>query len=386
VTLPARSRPLLSVIVPVHQSQHQLRRCLDALAASDLPRERWELVVVDDASTDETSLVAAEYADVVVRLAGKPHGPAFARNRGFEASRGDAIVVVDADVVVHADALPRIAAHMERPDGPAAVFGSYDDRPDAPSLMSQYRNLLHHYVHQQNAGPAETFWAGLGAIRADVFAELGMFDEWTYARPQIEDIELGRRLRRAGFAVLLDPAIQGKHLKRWTLRSTVAADFRHRGVPWMWLIIQEGGPKQAQALNVRLRERVCTVLVFAGLALPLAALGFGQAWLAWAGLAAVGAAMALNLGFYRFLARVRGVGFVLGAVPLHLLSYYLLNTFSAATGWLVHHLFGEPAPPADVSAHAQLGVRTWPPAPRRPSSGVWAVPAERPGNGGEPRR
>jgi len=373
-----RSRPLLSVIVPAHQAQHQLRRCLDALAASELPRERWELIVVDDASTDETSLVAAEYADVVVRLAGKPHGPAFARNRGFESSRGEAVVLVDADIVVHADALRRIAAHIEARDGPAAVFGSYDDRPDAPSLVSQYRNLLHHYVHQRNAGPAETFWAGIGAVRADVFAELGMFDEWTYARPQIEDIELGRRLRRAGFRVVLDPAIQGTHLKAWTLRSTLAADFRHRGVPWMWLIIQEGGPKQSRALNVRFRERLCTVLVFAGLALPPAGLLLGRPWAAWLGAGALAAALALNLGFYAFLARLRGPAFLLGALPLHLLSYYLLNTFSAATGWLVHHLFGEPAPPADVSAHAQLGVRTWPPAPRRPTSGVWSVPAERP--------
>jgi glycosyltransferase involved in cell wall biosynthesis len=372
-----RPRPLLSVIVPAHQAQPILRRCLDGLAASDLSRERWELIVVDDASTDETSLVAAEYADTVVRLAGKPHGPAFARNRGYEASRGEILVFVDADVIVHRDALSRLAAAMEGLTEPASVFGSYDDRPEAQTLVSQYRNLLHHFVHQQNAGPAETFWAGLGAIRADVFAELGMFDEWTYARPQIEDIELGRRLRRAGHQVVLDPAIQGTHLKHWTLKGTLTADFQYRGVPWMWLIIQEGTPESAHALNVRFRERLCTVLVFAGVVFPVLGLIFGERWPLITGGAALAAAIAMNLRFYLFLARIRGVMFAAAAVPLHLLFYYFLNTFSAATGWLVHHLFGEPAPPAHVSAHAQLGVRTWPPAPRRPTSGVWAVPSER---------
>lgn len=372
-----RPRPLLSVIVPAHQAQHMVRRCLDGLAASDFPRERWELIVVDDASTDETSLVAAEYADTVVRLAGKPHGPAFARNRGYEASRGEILVFVDADVIVHRDALSRLAAALEGKREPASVFGSYDDSPDAPTLVSQYRNLLHHFVHQQNAGPAETFWAGLGAIRADVFGALGMFDEWTYARPQIEDIELGRRMRRAGHQVVLDPAIQGKHLKTWTLKGTLTTDFQHRGVPWMWLIIQEGTPESAHALNVRFRERLCTLLVFAGVVFPALGLIFRQPWATLAGAAALGVAILINLKFYVFLAKARGLAFAAATVPLHLFSYYLLNTFSAAAGWLVHHLFGEPAPPAHVSAHAQLGVRTWPPAPRRPTSGVWAPSNER---------
>jgi hypothetical protein len=54
--------------------------------------------------------------------------------------------------------------------------------------MSQYRNLIHHHVHHQNAGHVETFWAGAGGVRRDVFSEAGMYDEWHYGRPQIEDI------------------------------------------------------------------------------------------------------------------------------------------------------------------------------------------------------
>ena len=65
--------------------------------------------MVDDASTDETAVVAARYADTIVRLPGKPHGPAYARNRGFEASRGDVVIFIDADVCVHPDTLRRFA-------------------------------------------------------------------------------------------------------------------------------------------------------------------------------------------------------------------------------------------------------------------------------------
>jgi glycosyltransferase involved in cell wall biosynthesis len=81
--------PRLSVVVAVHDGEAVLPRALQALAASDLPREEWELVVVDDASGDGSALVAAEHADVLVRLPGKPMArrtPATAARRPPEAT------------------------------------------------------------------------------------------------------------------------------------------------------------------------------------------------------------------------------------------------------------------------------------------------------------
>ena len=152
-------------VVPVYQGVKVLGLSLAALARSTLSRECWELIVVDDGSTDASALVAARFADIVVRLPGKPRGPAYARNRGFEASRGDLVVFVDADVCVHPDTLGQfIELFDSRPDV-SAIFGSYDSSPSHPGVISEFRNLLHHHVHQRGAGPAETFWTGLGAIR-----------------------------------------------------------------------------------------------------------------------------------------------------------------------------------------------------------------------------
>jgi glycosyl transferase family 2 len=365
-------RPFLSVIVPAHQAAAVLPLSLRALQASDLPGECWELIVVDDASTDQTALVAAEFADTVVRLAGNPHGPAYARNRGFEASRGDVLVFVDADVCVHADTLARFAALFATQPEISAAFGSYDASPPGAGLVSQYRNLLHHYVHQVGAGDAETFWAGCGGVRRTVFAALGRFDEWHYARPEIEDIEFGRRMRLAGHRIVLDPEIQATHLKRWTLGGVLTTDFVNRGVPWTWLVLQEG-ESATPTLNVRLQEQWCTALVWAA---AFAVLG-AAVWrtpvpLAGAVLAAAGVLL-LNRGFYGFLQRERGAGFALAVLPLHAL-YYLGNGLSVFGGWLVLTLFGEPQPPAAAAALAQIGVKTWPPAPARPSRGMWNRP------------
>ena len=365
--------PELTVIVPALNAVGTVRRVFEAVIASDLPRERYELILVDDGSTDETSLVGAEFCDRVVRLSGRPHGPAFARNRAAEVARGEVLVFVDADVVPHPDALRRIAEHFRADPALASVFGSYDAQPEAPGLVSQYRNLMHHYVHHRSAGAAQTFWAGLGAIRRADFLTVGMFDEWHYGRPQIEDIELGRRLRRTGHPILLDPTIQGTHLKRWTVKNTLLGDFQHRGVPWMWLILVEESPDKAQTLNVRHIEKVLTGMAGMALLMPLLAAVLRAWWPLWIAAAVAGCILVANLGFYRFLTRVRGRIFALAVAPMHL-AYYAFNALAVVSGWAIHTLFGEPIPPADVTAHAQMGIATWPPPPRRSEQSIWDKP------------
>ena len=114
--------PYLSIIVPVKNGQTVLPVMLENLSRSELPRESWELIVVDDGSTDDSAAIASEYADLVIRLPGRSRGPGYARNRGVERARGECVVFLDADVVVRPDTLSRIAATMSsRPDVDARV-------------------------------------------------------------------------------------------------------------------------------------------------------------------------------------------------------------------------------------------------------------------------
>ena len=361
--------PFMSVIVPVYQGARVLPRCLSALRASEMPEGSWELIVVDDASTDATALIAAEFADAVIRLPDRPRGPAYARNRGVELARGEIIVFIDADVCVHPDTLRQFTAVFAREPGISAVFGSYDTQPEAPQLVSQYRNLLHHYVHAQSAGEAETFWGGCGAIRRDVFLEAGRYDEWSYPRPQIEDVELGHRVRALGHRIVLRPEIQCTHLKRWTLRSVLTGDFRDRGVPWTRMLIQQGLATKSRTLNLRTVEKLNTVLVWVSLLLVLAA-AIARSWhLAGVGGLAFAMVLALNRSLYLFFARTRGALFALTVIPLHTL-YYVNNGVAVVFGWALHHLFGDPMPDATTQAYAEVGVDMWPPVPaKKPEAG-----------------
>lgn len=362
--------PFCSIIVPAHQASKLLPSVLTAILESDMPRDRYELIVVDDASSDDTAAIAARYADTVIRLPGKPHGPAYARNRGFEVSRGDVVMFFDSDCVVHPDAMRRFAEVLtENPDA-GAVFGAYDDTPADPGFISQYRNLLHHYTHTRNAGEVETYWAGAGAIRRAIFVEAGMYDEWHFARPQIEDIELGGRIRELGVKILLVPSIQVKHLKRWTFRGMVRTDLRDRGIPWARLLSHRKAVLASKSLNLKWTEKVNTALAWCSVAV-LGVAVWQRSWpililALWLPLVVI----AFNLPLLAFFLRIRGPLFALGVIPLHLL-YYLLNGVSFGFGLLLQQTIGAPLADPITEAYAEMGVQRWPPIPAKGRRSSW---------------
>lgn len=334
--------PRLSVIVPAYQGERLLPVTLGALAASTLPRTQWELIVVDDGSTDATSAVAARWADQVVTLPGPPRGPGQARNRGAAVARGEWLVFVDADVVVHPATLGRVDAAARGPEDLAAVFGTYDDSPPAPGLVSQFRNLLHRYMHISVEGEAGTFWAGCGAVRRSAFQAVGGFDEVRFPRPQIEDIELGYRLRDNGGRIRIDSGIQGAHLKRWTFFGGMRTDLVDRGIPWVRLLLERGGLSRDENLNLKGGERFKTALVGLAVLLLPAALWLGPAAAA-LGLGVLLLVLLLNLPVLRWFAGEQGPGFALRVAPL-LLWYHLVSGLAVVLGLGAHLLRLGPRP------------------------------------------
>jgi hypothetical protein len=325
----AAEAPVLSVIVPVRNGAETLPRCLEGLRASKTEHLPWELIVVDDGSTDASAEIAKRFADRLIPLA-TPLRAAGARNRGAKVARGEILVFVDADVCVHDDALREMHLTLAHYPEVSAVFGAYDQSPVAPDFLSQYRNLLHHYVHQREAGDTVTFWTGLGAIRRDVFQQLGGFDE----AETLEDIELGYRLSARGHRILLRPEIQGTHWKRWTLFNMVLTDVRNRGIPWVLLLLARKGMIGRKTLNVRAGEQALTALV--GLVLLSAAarlLSDHPMWLTLAALA-TGLIMLGNWPFTAWLAKHRGWWFAVRTIPLRLL-YYALNVVSVCLALLL---------------------------------------------------
>lgn len=319
-------KPAISLVIPVYNAAEHLRTCLEHLARSTVPG--LECIVVDDGSSDESARIAREFGARVVD-AGKQGGPARARNLGAKEARGELLLFIDADVCVYPDTLEKIVTAFEEDPEMAALIGSYDDSPPSKGFISQYKNLMHCFVHQHGRRHASSFWSGCGAIRRSVFFEHGGFDE-SYGRPAVEDIEFGYRLVRAGRKVILDRTLQVKHLKRWTLAGLLKTDILDRAIPWTGLILRDRC--MPNDLNLDLRQRASVALAFLMAIIGVAAaLSFPSHVLTGALFFLAGTTIVLNRGFYAFLAARRGWPFAAASIPLHLL-YHLYSGISFLAG------------------------------------------------------
>ncbi|MBI5397565.1 MAG: glycosyltransferase family 2 protein [Verrucomicrobia bacterium] len=326
--------PTISVIIPVKGGGDVFRQCLASLAQME-PRPA-EVFVVADGPSDGSAELAEEAGAKVLRLPACG-GPAHARNVGAQEARGEILLFLDADVTAPPGLVGRVAEIFAKQPELAAVIGSYDDAPGAPNFLSQYKNLLHHYVHQTSHEEASTFWTGCGAIRREVLLELGGFDE-SYRVPSVEDIEFGYQLIRAGHRVRLVKDLQVKHLKHWGILSLIHTDFARRALPWTRLILRTH--RLPNDLNVRVSGRASVALAGS----MAASLLLAPARPAFLGLAAgCGLALlAINLPVYRFFARKRGLLFAIAAVPWHWL-YFFYSGLAFALGF-VQHVLGGHAP------------------------------------------
>ena len=302
----------ISVIVPVYNGGDAFRVCLGAIvSARPAP---FEIIVVADGDTDGSFEAAGSYGTRRIRLP-VSKGAAAARNAGARIAEGDVLFFLDADVRVPPDIFTSIKSAFQAHPEAAALFGSYDDRPGDGGFFSQYKNLLHHFVHQNAAPEAFTFWTGCGGVRRNAFFAVGGFDEQYLS---IEDIEFGGRLKSSGYAIRLCKEIQATHLKRWTFWSLIKCDIFKRAVPWARLLLRQ--KRIVNDLNTKLSHRGSFLLVLLFLCTFAAGcLHFEFFFLT--GLAAT-ALCILNRKLYLFFLQKRGWWFALRSIPMHWLYYF----------------------------------------------------------------
>jgi GT2 family glycosyltransferase len=328
-------RKSVSVIIPVHNGGENFRRCLVSLSGCTVTPH--EIIVVADGESDGSWRMAEDFNTDILKIP-TPGGPAKARNTGARKAKGDILFFVDADVTIAKDAIMHVIKAFERDPDLAAVFGSYDNEPFETNFLSQYKNLFHHYVHQTSKVEASTFWGACGAIRRDMFFQVGGFDE-DYRRPSIEDIELGYRLKKAGYRIRLLKHLKVKHLKRWGIISLLRADLFYRALPWTRLTLKEG--KFLDDLNLKISNRISVTSVFiliisltASLYIPWFLLVFFLSFML---------LLFLNRDVYMFFHEKRGFVFMLKSIPCHwfYLFYSGLGFMMGFTDYYVKRLKGE---------------------------------------------
>lgn len=200
--------PFVSVIVPAFNEAPMIRNVLEALLALDYPR--CEVIVVDDGSSDQTLLRALPYqrlrADIEFRVLAKANGgKSDALNHGIAHARGEIVVCIDADSILHRDALKHLVAHFDDPLV-AAVAGNVrvvNRRTIWSSLQAlEYVIGFGLTKRAQSLARAVTIVPGpLGAFRKSAISAVGGYDGSTFA----EDFDLTIKLLGAGWHVLYEP-------------------------------------------------------------------------------------------------------------------------------------------------------------------------------------
>ena len=321
-----RGRPQLSVIIPAYNAAPTLATCLDAIFAQ--ATDDVEVIVVDDGSTDDTRQVAMRYPATLLVLP-RNRGPSAARNHGVERAQGQFLFFVDADVAMGPGALARGRALIERPEIDAVV-GSYDEEPAVRTLVSQFKNLAHHYFHQRSGPDATTLFGACSLVRREVFVAVGGFDE---RRRTVEDIDLGYRLISHGARISLHPELQVKHLKHWTLPLLVMTDVTRRAIPWTILSLDcRHLPKD---LNFDSGQRMA-----AGLALIMGPLAFAAIFhpmMLFALLPVLGAAVWINHGLYKLFWRRGGLRLMTAGFLLQQF-YYSYSVAGLTAGVAMYYL------------------------------------------------
>jgi GT2 family glycosyltransferase len=348
-----RPVPRLSVVVPAYQAAATLGEVLAGLAHSDLPRDSWELIVVDDASTDDTAVVASHHADAVIRLPDVPRGPAYCRNRGFELARASLVAFIDADVLVGPRTLREMVERLESDVSLSALGAVMDDDPRATNFISRFRNLRRRAMQLRKAGDPSTLWGGCCAVRRAIVALAGHFDEWHFAGPQDELGEFALRVVRVGGAVAVDTQLEAKHLKRFSLRTFLFDDLWRRRI-----------------VHVRLapgtsKWHVSEGLVWLAIALlVVASAQDGSVWAIAAGVSALGAVLA-EAPLLAAMIRMRGPIFGFATIPVQLLTRLTLGA-AHFVGAIARHAVGAPRPDPTAEAYSEIGLEGWPPPPYRP--------------------
>ncbi|HWP47161.1 MAG TPA: glycosyltransferase [Candidatus Limnocylindrales bacterium] len=167
----------VSIVVPFHNSERYLMECIEGLLSQDYPRERYEIVMVDNNSTDASVRIVKRYPRVRLISEGR-RGAYAARNRGVREAKGKIIAFTDSDCVPFKDWLQGIKEAMAHPEV-GIVIGSLRFARDSflLSLLADYENEKDHYVFTSKIKELYYGYAGNMAIRKELFAEIGPFVE-----------------------------------------------------------------------------------------------------------------------------------------------------------------------------------------------------------------
>ena len=213
--------PFISVIIPNHNGGKTIGLCLDAAFASLY--DNFEVVVVDDCSTDDSPAVIEKYPCTLIRLT--EHGGASrARNTGAANSRGEILFFIDGDCLLLPDTLKNALAAY-RKEGPGVVIGgTYTLLPHDQQFFSIFQSVYIHYSETKNLTDPDYIATHAMLVEKELFRQIGGFDE--QFMPILEDVEFSHRLKKKNIRLLMDKNILVRHIFNFSFSGSMRNGIR----------------------------------------------------------------------------------------------------------------------------------------------------------------
>lgn len=309
----SRRAPLLSVVIPNRNGAATIERCLEAAFAA-LGAD-FEVIVVDDASDDDSLARIGRFPCRVVRLP-RHAGAGAARNAGARAARGEVLFFTDADCLIQPDTLARALAALAGAHD-LAVGGTYTVAPSRPCFFDRFQSVFIHHFETRRAPRTDYLATHALAIAARTFRRHAGFTEGALA--MIEDVEFSHRLRRSGCRLVMDPALQVRHIFDYSLAGSLRNAFRKAR---HWTCYSLGAGDLLADSGTASRELKLNVGAWCASAALLAAGAAGAAptWMT-AAIAVQAANACASRGLFAALGRAHGKRFATAAALYYLLLY-----------------------------------------------------------------
>lgn len=192
---------MISIVIPVYNGAKTIASCLEALFNQTVPRSKYEVIVVDDGSTDETRHIIRAY-DVRL-LVQSNKGPAAARNLGVKRAKGEIILFTDADCAPSRDWIERMIAPFANREivGVKGVYKTRQKELVARFVQIEYEDKYDKMRKDKYIDFVDTYSAG---YRKTVLVENGGFDP-AFPKASGEDVEFSYRLAQKGYKMVFAP-------------------------------------------------------------------------------------------------------------------------------------------------------------------------------------
>jgi len=317
----------VSIIIPNRNGAATIASCLEAAYSSSY--KDFEVIVVDDFSDDNSVGVIRHFPCKCVQLA-EHSGASAARNAGAENSNSDLLFFTDADCLLNEDTLAIAVDSISSEDAKVVLGGTYSKRPADDTFYSRFQSVFVHFNETRNPGSPDYVATHAMLVNAEEFNKSGGFAE-DYL-PVLEDVEFSHRMRRNGYRLLLNPAIQVRHIFGFSLAGSMQNAFRKSMFWTAYSIKNKDLLKDSGTASRGLKLNAAAWLINALLATLY--VSSGEAHFLFAILLISGMNLAMNRGLLAAFYQTGGAVFLAGATAYYLLIFPLAVGAGSIAGLL----------------------------------------------------